>query len=507
MEWLCVFITSLVVPAVIVYYFLRRQQRLWPNLGIPTAPNPHILFGNVRGIARTEHSYSILQRLYYEFKQRNVPVGGFMNFFQPAILVVDPEVAKCVLVKDFFEFHNRGIFVDTVGDPLSGGLFSLEDTQWKVMRQKMTPTFTSGKMKYMFGTVLKVAQELRQFVSDNCHRDDLEIKDLLQRFTMDVIGNVAFGIECNTLKNPNSQFSIMGNKSFYVDTVRMIKFFVGGQYKTLARKIGIKVVPDDVAHLFLELAKNTVQLRENGGENRNDFMNFLLEIKNKGKLSNEPNSGGDGLTIEEIAAQCFIFFTAGFETSSSTMNFCLYELAMDPDLQEALRTEVVESLAKNNGELTYETLLGMDLLDRTVSETLRKHPPLDNLFRISNARYTIPGTKYTVPENTLFQIPIYAMHNDPEYFPEPDRFDPDRFLPEAVKSRHPYAYLPFGEGPRNCIGMRFGLMQTKIGLVTLLNNFRFTPNSLTPKKLGYSPTSFVLSPRSRICLRIESLNS
>lgn len=229
--------------AALIYYYLRRQQQFWQKNGIPVAPNPHLLFGNVSGIGRTTHTYSLLRGLYRDFKKRGLPIGGFMNFFQPAILIVDPEVTKNILVRDFNVFHDRGIYVDPIGDPISAGLFGLQGMQWKVMRQKLTPTFTSGKMKYMFGTVLSVAQEMKAFMLENCHREDLEVKNILQRFTMDVIGNVAFGIECNTMRNPDSEFSRMGNKSFEFNTLQLFKLFLGGKYLTLARKIGIKVVP------------------------------------------------------------------------------------------------------------------------------------------------------------------------------------------------------------------------------------------------------------------------
>lgn len=428
-----------------------------------------------------------------------------MNFFQPAVLVVDPEISKSILVKDFNKFHDRGIFVDSAGDPLSATLFSLEGAEWKTMRTKMSPTFTSGKMKYMFGSVVKVADQLKEYVAENCTKGNIELKNILQRYTMDVIGNVAFGVECNSIKNPSSEFRLMGLKANEFDGIKFFKFFIGGTYKSFAKKIKMKVVEKDVHNFFMSLVHSTIQYREANGVQRNDFMDLLIKIKNNGKLSDEPNSGGEGITISEIAAQCFIFFTAGFETSSTTMNFCLYELARNPKIQDRLRREIEESIAKDGGELKYDTLFGMSYLDRVVSETLRKYSPVDNLFRVSNSPYTPEGCDFTIPAGTMFQIPIHSTHHDPDYFPNPQRFDPDRFLPEAVKSRHPFAYLPFGEGPRICIGMRFGQMQTKIGLVTLLRNFRFAPISETPDRLDFDAKTFVLTPKTGVYLKIEPI--
>ncbi|XP_065080034.1 probable cytochrome P450 6a14 [Ochlerotatus camptorhynchus] len=505
MDLITLLLTTFVCLSALAYYFLRRQQQQWSRLGVPAAANPHLLFGNVRGIFKQEHSCTILQRLYWEFKGRGLKLGGIMNFFQPAILVMDPEISKSILVKDFQKFHDRGMFVDPVGDPLSASLFSLEGAAWKAMRQKMSPTFTSGKMKYMFGAVLNVAERMRDFLAENCHREDIELKNMLQRFTIDVIGNVAFGVECDSIRNPSSEFRLMGLKANRFDPVRFLKFFIGGSYKRFSKMVKLKVIDDDVEKFFTDLARNTVHYREENGVKRNDFMNLLMEINNKGKLSNEANSGGEGITLNEIAAQCFVFFTAGFETSSTTINFCLYELAANPDVQERLRQEIEESIAKDGGEVTYETLHSMDYLDRVVSETLRKYSPVDNLFRMSNSPYTPEGLKFTIPPGTLFQIPIHSMHHDPGYFPSPERFDPDRFLPDVVKSRHPYAYLPFGEGPRVCIGMRFGLMQTKIGLVTLLRNFRFSPRANTPDQLRFDTKTFVLTAQTGMYLKIDPI--
>lgn len=124
---------------------------------------------------------------------------------------------------------------------------------------------------------------------------------------------------------------------------------------------------------------------------------------------------------------------------------------------------------------------------------------------MSSTDYTVPGTNHTIPAGTFVQIPMYALQHDPDHFPDPDRFDPDRFLPEVVKSRHPYAYVPFGEGPRICIGMRFGVMQAKIGLVSLLQSFKFRVNSRTPIPMEFEPASVTLSPRNGMYLQIERI--
>lgn len=100
-------------------------------------------------------------------------------------------------------------------------------------------------------------------------------------------------------------------------------------------------------------------------------------------------------------------------------------------------------------------------------------------------------------------IPIYAIHNDPDIYPNPDSFDPERFSDENKKNRHPMAFLPFGDGPRNCIGLRFGLMQSKVALIKLLTNFKFSPTKRTTVPMTFDSTSLVLSPKDGMWLKVE----
>lgn len=134
---------------------------------------------------------------------------------------------------------------------------------------------------------------------------------------------------------------------------------------------------------------------------------------------------------------------------------------------------------------------------------MRKFPPFGVTTRRVNADYQIPGTKYLLEKDTILILPIHAIHHDRDLYPNPEVFDPERFTPEECAKRHPYAYMPFGAGPRICIGMRFAMMELKVALAVLLRNFRFTLAVDEPIK--FSKISLTLSPSKGVPLRMEPL--
>lgn len=134
---------------------------------------------------------------------------------------------------------------------------------------------------------------------------------------------------------------------------------------------------------------------------------------------------------------------------------------------------------------------------------MRKYPPIAMLSRKAQQDYKIPDTNHVIEKGTLVWLPIYAIQNDPEYFPEPEKFKIERFTSEEIAKRGSNKFLPFGDGPRNCIGLRFGMMQAKIGLATLLDNFEFSLSDETPIPLVIQPRPFILASEGGVYLKVK----
>uniref|UniRef100_A0A1A9WGR6 Cytochrome P450 n=1 Tax=Glossina brevipalpis TaxID=37001 RepID=A0A1A9WGR6_9MUSC len=505
-------ITLLVITCLAGYLKLKNLYSYWSKLSVPHE-KPLFFLGNMKGLGYTYHWIEINRRIYKKFKGSS-PYAGFYTFLNKAAMIMDLDLIKNILVKDFQYFSDRGLFHNERDDPLTGNLLFLDGDSWRILRQKISPVFTSSKVKLMFTTIVKVAERLEQSCDFIVNKEsgEAEVKDLCARFTTDVIGECAFGIECNSLKDPTAEFREMGRNVFERPRHSLLIQSFMFTNPDLARQLRMKYFGNDSAEFFTKVVKETIKLRQENFIKRNDFMDLLIELMEKrekllkqGQHIQEDDMAS-GLTFEQVCAQAMVFFLAGFDTSSSTMSFCLYELALNSDIQRKLREEILQVLEKHNSQVTFESLKEMHYLEQVLNETLRKHSIAPHLNRICVKDYRLPNSEMILEKGLNIIIPIDAIHNDPEYFEEPEKFNPDRFSSTSMATKHPaFSFLPFGEGPRNCIGMRFGKLQTQIGLIMMLRKFHFTITSKTKIPVRYSKKSFVLAPESGMYLKIEKI--
>ncbi|KAJ4434866.1 hypothetical protein ANN_23437 [Periplaneta americana] len=641
-----------------IYFYFKRSWTYWKKRNVAYV-EPTFPFGNFSDVILQRRTIGEAFKRLYDQLDGEKYAGTYM-FTKAGFLFRDPEIIKNVLVKDFSNFHDRGFYINEEREPLSGHLFLLPGNKWRNLRVKLTPTFTSGKMKMMFQTLVDCGQELAECLTETANNEEvIEIKDVVARFSTDVISSCAFGIQCNCLKNPDAEFRQWGRKIFQPSIKDSLAGFLSFMVPALLDIVKLRVLDKNVAKYFRNMVEDTVNYREKNSIQRNDFMQLLIQLKNKGVIDTEyknshqnghttmEEKSDDNMMIEDhgreypqgevlpignmkinsmselrrlagvksmgdaecptlldieicseqddprqrpnfgvkckifeldacqgigkvclvylhksecellkredpkiwlldrsfewhylaadfmqyfrmmlvhqvyynlnsrhiiyfsamsmncLAAQSFVFFAAGFETSSTTIQFCLYELCINPDIQERVRQEIDEILNQHDGKITYEAVQQMGYLDKVVSETLRKYPPLPMLNRECTQSYQVPGTDIVLNKGDLTVIPVLGLHHDPKYYPNPEKFDPERFSEEEKAKRHHYVYLPFGEGPRICIGMRFGLMQTKVGLISLLSKYEFSVSKETPIPLVMEPKSIILSPVGGMHLQIK----
>lgn len=358
-------LTLLLVAAVLLLsygvYRLKKQMTFWSDRNVPSSG-----FSLIKKRDYSVHLARSFQKLYHQFKGQ-FPIAGIYFFIKPVALAIDLELLKCIFVKDFQYFHDRGTYYNEKDDPLSAHLFNLQGNKWRNLRMKISPTFTSGKMKMMYPTMIAAGKQFSDYMIEKVGTGtDLELKDLLARFTTDVIGMCAFGIECNSMKDPNAQFRQMGRRHFELPRNRL-KDSLCSIAPALSRFLGLRQNDPELSDFFMNVVRETVDYRVKNNVRRNDFMDLLIAMM-KGETPRQ-----DPLTFNEIAAQAFVFFVAGFETSSTTMTWALYELSINQDVQERGRKCVQDVLDKHKGEMSYEAMLEMTYIDQILNGEYSEH--------------------------------------------------------------------------------------------------------------------------------------
>ncbi|CAG9806317.1 unnamed protein product [Chironomus riparius] len=431
-----------------VYLFFKRQFSFFERHNIPHL-KPNIPFGNMKDVAKTVHMLDRLQEIFDTLKKRG-KVIGFYNLTDPVYLITDIEVIKHIAIKDFNNFMNRGVFVNEEEEPLTGHLFGLEDERWHFLRNKLSPVFTSGKLKHMYLTINDLGKNLVDRLDRmGKNNETVEAKSVANRFTVDIISSVAFGMDANTLNDQHQDLLDIFKEIFGAEGPSLFYFFFLFAFPNLSKRLHLRQFSKRICDFFMDVVATNIKYREDNNDNRNDFLNMLIQLKNKGSIDGEISTETKKLTLNEILAQAFLFFFAGSDTSSTTISFALTELAFNQDAQEKLRAELVEKTKNTNGEISYDLLHELTYLNQVVNESLRMHPPAPFAIRKAKEDYKVPDTNVIIKKNTTVWIPLQCFHYDDRYWNNPSKFDPERFTTEEVAKR-PLCYFPFGEGPRNC---------------------------------------------------------
>ncbi|XP_073959890.1 cytochrome P450 6B6-like isoform X1 [Choristoneura fumiferana] len=489
-----------------LYLYFTRTFKYWEKKGVKH-DTPLPLFGNWAPVLLAKKSeVDFINDLYWKYPDERAV--GYYRSSRPDLLVRDPNIVKRILTTDFQYFYARGI-VEMSNDPeniemIRKHLVIVEGDIWRLLRQSSTPAFTSGKLKAMFPLIVERAERLRERTrAISAGARHVDARDLMARYTMDFIAACGLGIDGEVLKDEHSAFLKIAKEINKVDVkliiIEMLKTF----FPYTFRHVKIR---EKVEKMFCDLVGNILKQRDYKPSSRNDFIDVMLEVKNKGKIECDSmeKMKSDGtpekvsIEIDDnlIAAQAFVFFTAGYETSSSSTSYTLHEIAYNPEKQEKIHNEIDRVLAKHDNKLSYDAIKEMQYLEWAFKEGLRLLPPIGVLFRTCRQKYTFEELGLTVDANTRVMVSPHSLHRDPKYWDHPEEFRPERFSPEFDEPKHKFAYLPFGYGPRACIGERMGLMQSLAGLAAILSQFSVSP----------APTSVrrpLLDPKSNLVQNIK----
>lgn len=350
-----------VTLTILYFYIYEWKFKYWERHGIPSA-QPHFPFGTMvlRG---KKHLAQLMLKEYQMFKSKGPIYGGY-RLLEPVLFITDPALVKNILIKDFNSFHSRGLYENRRDDPMVSHLFILSGQRWKRIREKVTPVFTSGKIRSMTPTILKIAERLVDVISNEIKiNSELDMKEWLARFTTDVIGSCAFGLECNSIDDPNAEFRTMGRS--FLDNFNFLKIFFAQNFPRFSRAIHLTILPKNISNFFFNTVEQNLEHRHTHNIKRNDFIDLMLNLYNKEKTNDEKDWDLEGLSKYEIAAQCFVFFFAGFEASSNTISYTLLEFARNPEIQNKARQHIRDVLQKHK-TISYEMLQDLTYIDQCI---------------------------------------------------------------------------------------------------------------------------------------------
>uniref|UniRef100_A0A6B2E9E1 Putative cytochrome p450 9b2 n=1 Tax=Phlebotomus kandelakii TaxID=1109342 RepID=A0A6B2E9E1_9DIPT len=487
---------------------------------------PYFLIGNSGNLfTRRKTLKDMLIDIYFKFPEEKL--FGSFEFRSPRVVLRDPELVKQLAVKEFDHFSTRRSVVSADDEPVFGNsLLSLNGEKWKEMRSTLSPAFTGSKMRLMFGLMSECAKQMVVFlnkVTKEKGPPTYEMKDFSSKMGTDIIATCAYGIQVNSLEHQDNEFYVNAKEMLNITKplrlARVILFFI---FPKLCKNLGISIFPKHIIEYFRNVIMATITYREKNNVYRPDMIQLLMEAK-KGKLAHNANendsagfatveeshhgkrTGKKDLSDADIFSQCILFFVAGYETISTTFSFTCYELAVNPDVQDKLFEEI-RNANEELGEksLDYDTLQKMKYLDMVVTEDLRKWPGMGFVDRKCTKEIVIDdgkGLRFEFVKDDTFVVPVFGFHYDPQYFPNPDKFDPERFSDENKHKIVPGTYLPFGVGPRNCIGSRFALVEIKVLLYYLILNFKIeaTEKTQIPLKLTKDP---IMKPEKGIWVQL-----
>ena len=483
------------------YYIIKK------TIGLP-GPPPKAFSGNYSEILKFGYLDSVAKWI-----SQYGPTFIHYLGVKPVVVTEDLEVIKSIMVKNFDSFINRSYVPPLLKKGKVRGLVQLRDEQWRRVRRILTPSFSSKRLKMMAPFIQQCSERLRNklaAVSDT--GTSVNVWKWFGMFTMEVILATAFSRNINSDNNEESPLTkaaasvfqtgrSSSRNSFAAERLVVIMSHFPWSIPILrylarrSREAGSWDYLEETALKLIEDRRNTMTTT---GSTAQDLLQSMLEAHDE---NTETRSSGY-LSNDEIVASVATIMLAGYETTNNAMSYSAYLLALNPAIQDRLIREIKDYYNANPDCSLYDAAENIDYVTMVLYESMRMYPPVPRTNRECKQTCAVTDDLIIV-EGADVTIPIFLLHHNPEHWSDPDKFDPERFNPNNEQSYPTFAYLPFGEGPRHCIGKRLALLEAKMTLVAILKDFHFKRTTDTEVPLDLS-VGITMSPTNGIELAILS---
>ena len=464
MEWLnfcnCSYaaLILLFVISLLLFIWQRKTSQMSGFPGLPSVP----ILGTSLYLKRDPYELGIQIRTF-------MTDNGFMCLvwlsYLPLLLCGRAEYAEVVLKNS--THLTKSTFYSFLHEWLGTGLLTSDGTKWKTRRRSLTPSFHFGILVSFVEMIENEAKLLVEKLRDFADTGKaVDIQTPVSLAALDVICQTAMGVSVHAQKQSSSPYVSaiismtsqvqLRQKSPWLWSNFFYRFTSAGRkwYKDLA-----------MVHEFTtSVIKQRIESRNDSDTNKSStdalkkkaFLDALLELHDKGEID-----------VDGIREEVDTFMFEGHDTTASAVSWTLYRLGRNPDVQKKLHDEI-DKIAQRDGDLIGK-IKDCKYLDYVMKEGLRMHSPVPLFARVLSEDVVIDGN--FIPKGTNIGVAPIALHYNPEYWDDPYAFNPDRFASEKFLNRHPYSYVPFSAGPRNCIGQKFAVLEDKIFLYYVMLNF------------------------------------
>ncbi|KAK9505902.1 hypothetical protein O3M35_009870 [Rhynocoris fuscipes] len=413
----------------------------------------------------------------------------------PFVLFHDAEDIEALLGS--VHHITKGIEYVTLQPWLNDGLLLSTGDKWHQRRKLLTPAF---HFKILENNVQSLNKNARYLLRNMLKKggEPFIAEEMVTLCTLDVICETAMGVPLNSQDNKALEYVRAIRKVSAASVLRMIKFWLKKEFVFRLTKYGKdfynglslmhsfteKIIKERKEEFQSENLKSTASENTEEQESflpkqRKAFLDSLIDLDRK-----YPNS----LTELDIREEVDTFMFEGHDTTSAAIVFTLFLLGSHPDIQEKVYQELYGIFGESHRAATSKDLHEMNYLEKVIKETLRLYPSVPYISRKLTKDLELSGD-LMVPEGVNVAIVPYLIHRDERYYPDPEVFDPERFSLENCKTRHPFTYLPFSAGPRNCIGQKFAMMELKVIISTLI---RFAKVESVTKKEDLAIVPFLI---------------
>ncbi|KAL5715554.1 hypothetical protein ACHQM5_017356 [Ranunculus cassubicifolius] len=488
------------VPVIILVWIVlkwvwlkpMKMEKYFKEQGI-TGPPYRLLYGNVKEMVNMmnterskpmELSHNIVPRLL-PFVHQSVERYGktFVCWTGPTpkVSIMDPTLMRDILSNKFGHFAKMR--PSPLGKLLAEGVINYDGEKWVKHRRIITPAFHLEKLKLMLPAFYRSCGDLvrrwQTLVSKG--PGELDVWPYLQSLTADVISRTAFG---SSYEGGKQIFQLQSEQADLIMQVTRSIYIPGSRFLPTKRNKRMKEIHRQVHTLLRDIVKSREEAIKSGEVSKNDLLGILLE-SNRKELQDGGNTENLGMTINEVIEECKLFYFAGQETTSTLLVWTMIVLSMHPEWQQKAREEVLQVFGGRKPD--FEGLGQLKVVTMVLYEVLRLYPPVIMLTRATYKKMKVG--EVSLPPGVLIQMPILLVHHDPELWGEDvEEFKPERFSEGISKATKDQAcFLPFGWGPRICIGQTFALIEAKMAVTMMLQNFSFELSA----KYKHAPTTVI----------------